>query len=275
MLKSLGRGLAPLKSGAVTDASMKGVVVSCVLDLDVTKSASYPGTGQWWHNLVTAPADGSAQNDYHFTLGTNDGAATNDPAFTGSAGSPSAYFNMDGGDYLRIPANTDFINALHKTTGGTAFWIAIAFRAVDSGATTVLGTRTGSGTSNGIALTLSSSERFNLSQGNGSAQVSTSTDTQTAVTPGTDSVVIYTYSGGSVRSWVNRLSKLEQNITFGATSSAAAGRLTLGATAADGSAVANNTRIYALSMGNAFIDDADAAKIFAAYESRHVRDYTP
>lgn len=273
----LGRGLSPLKRNAgPTDPSIKGVVSSCVFDLDATKTASYPGSGQIWYNMVAAPADGSAQSAYNFTLGNANTSSTDDPTFTGSAGSPSAYFALDGGDFFRIGSNTPFVEALHKTTGGTNYWMAIVIRAVDGSTSPMLmATRNGT-TTNGIGFIMTSTERPNLDQGNGSASANAGALVSNQITVGTDTVVLFSYStSGAVRSWVNKTAKTDQTMTYGATSSAAAGRLTIGARPDGTSTLANGTRIMAASMGNAYIGDTEAAKIFALYEARHARDYTP
>lgn len=277
MIKNLGRGLSPLGrvAGApsVTDPSLKGVVSSCVFDLDATQSASYGGSGQVWANLVSAPADGSAQTAYDFTLGNTTSTASDDPAFNGSAGSASAYFSVDGGDLFRLGGNTTFINSLHKTTGGSDFWIAAAFRFVSSGSVQELFSDRGS-SNTGISWRISMSENLSVQQRGDSASV-TCTDT-VPLGNGADHVGIVSVSAsGSVRFWLNSATKTTNTITYNATTADAGNTLALASNGAGGSRLANGSRIYAYSMGNSFLDDAQTAQILALYEARHGRDYTP
>lgn len=250
------------------DPSLKAVVSSCVFDLDATKSASYSGSGQTWANLVPSPADGAAQSAYHFTI--------NGATFTGSAGDAAAYFSLNGSDNFTLAANTAFINALHKTTGGSDFWLALAYRFIQNDAAQRhISTQT-SGNAVGIATTAGSNENTGLTQGNGSAAASFSS-TGGAHVNGTDYVCIFSHShsGNQSRRWLNTTTKTEGAHTFGTTTSNASGALTIGSDSAAANDMPSGTRIYASSIGNAYIDDAAAALIFAEYESRHARDYTP
>jgi hypothetical protein len=150
MLTECGYGLRRTQmniSGTPASSYLDGVLASTVFDLDATIAASYPGSGLTWANLAT-PADGAAKTAYDFFLG--DGVtATTYPAFSGSAGNSAAYWSFDGGDYfdLKSGANTAFLRDAHKTTGGSDFWIAMAYRPVDGGVTQGLFTTTdGTGT---------------------------------------------------------------------------------------------------------------------------------
>jgi hypothetical protein len=64
-------------------------------------------------------------------------------------------------------------------------------------------------------------------------------------------------------------------MTFNTSTLDAAGALRIGAHTNGNAPVTNGTRIYAVAMGNAFLDDQQAAAILAVYEARHGRDYTP
>src|SRR5574343_994393 len=110
----------PAESG---DGSLSDVIASAVFDLDATQAASYPGSGTTWSNLVTAPADGSAQTAYDFYRG--DGStSTTYPTFNGTPGSAAAYWSFDGGDLfdLKSGANTTFLKNAHKSAGGGIGW---------------------------------------------------------------------------------------------------------------------------------------------------------
>ncbi len=262
------------KSGAAAVNSLKDIVSSCVFDLDATKSASYGGSGQTWANLVSAPADGSSQSAYDFVLGDTNAVTTDDPTFTGSAGSSSAYFALDGGDYFDIAsgANTNFLRDMHKTTGGSDLWFAIAFRYVDGGSqNTLFGTQAGSGVGMRVYVA-SSGDQVNVVQRGGS---SSTVSGGTALTDGADHLVVISHShgGNNTRIWVNTTTKTNVSQTFSTTTSDAANALSVAANGTHGALLANTTRIYAVAMGNAYIDDAEVALIAAEYNSRHGRSY--
>ena len=255
--------------------SLKDVVSSCVFDVDATIAASYGGSGQTWANLVTAPADGSAQAAYDFYLGAGSGGSSDDPTFTGTSGNAAAYFSLDGGDYftLKSASNTSFLNNLHKTTGGQDFWIAAAFQLADaSAAWPVMGTNP---TTNdeGIRVHVSSGEAVTLRQrGSGSVECASIN-----LSSGTNYTCLYSYSHGSgtVRYWINTVTATSESFSFSTSTSNPAGALSLFAANGGTNFAGTGTRVYAAAMGNAYIGNTEAAAIFAAYESRHGRDYTP
>ena len=91
MLKNLGfnrPGIRQQPPAAASTAGLDSVLASTVFHVDAARSASYPGTGTTWANLVTAPADGGLQEDYNFTL---HGGLT----FTGTADDAGAYFQVE------------------------------------------------------------------------------------------------------------------------------------------------------------------------------------
>lgn len=275
MLLSLGRYLSPVNKSAA-DKSLKGVIASCVFDLDATKSASYSGTGQIWKNIVPVPADGAAQSAYDFTFGLTDSISTDDAAFTGSAGSASAYFSLDGGDVFRIPAMTTFLKNLQKTTGGSDWWWAMAFRYASNGnAQTFLSTRLSASTV-GISLQISAANQVQLGMRGDTANATTSSSALTALSTNTDYLLIGSFSAGqSFRWWLNSSTKTAISFVPNTCTTDASGLSTIGGSAATspGTQMGSGTRIYAVSMGNAYIDNAEAAKIIAAYNARHGRSY--
>src|SRR5262245_47416524 len=132
MFLKLGRYMSPgplVMSGESEDPAMPS---STVFDLDATQAASYPGTGTSLLNLEATPADGEAQSAYNYQFGDGSTSSTY-PTFTGSAGSPAAYFAMDGGDYFRGTSTfTQFLKDLHKNSDGASWWAAMAFRTPSS-----------------------------------------------------------------------------------------------------------------------------------------------
>ena len=256
------------------DGSLSDVIASAVFDLDATQAASYT-SGTTWSNLVTAPADGSAQTAYDFYTG-NGSTSTTYPTFNGSAGSAAAYWSFDGGDYFGIKsgANTAFFNALHKTTGGTAFWFAITLHKTDNTWSTaaLLANLASSTNYKGIEIGVLSTEVFSFGQGNGAGSATNNSGVQTSG----DFIVIYSYDGsGNIRRWVNTTTATTTAISFTASSDNAAYPMRIGSWG-DGSRALNaETRIYSVAGGNEYLDNTKAAAIIAALEARHARDYTP
>lgn len=270
----LGRGLGPRKLiGGAAPSYLNSVLASTVCDLDVTVAASYPGTGTTWANLVAAPADGASQTDYDFRTG--DGATSSTyPAFNGTAGSASAYWSLDTGDYfgLKSGTNTSFLAGLHKTTGGADFWMAVAYRHVANSAYQYpFATTANVASSIGLALETTNSNLFRIRQRGGSSTVIGSS----AVTAsnGTDYLVIasHSHSANQTRFWINSLSNVQVSHSFNTTTTDA----TLAAQAGKGNTnMADGTRIYSLALGNEYLDNTKAAAIIAHMEARHGRDYT-
>lgn len=263
---------------AAGPAFLNAVLASTVMDLDATLSASYGGTGQAWSNLIAAPADGAAQTAYDFYRGASVTATTDDPTFTGTAGSAAAYWAMDGGDYFRLVTgtNTTWLNNLHKTTGGSDFWYALAMRYNDGGGSAtqrILSTGINGGTAIGIASTVNSSERINhLQYGTSLSNGSNNTDT---LSSGTDYLLIvsHSHSGNNTRFWVNTRTAVNVAQTYSTTTSSAAGILTIGANADNSSPVVNGTRLYGCYMGNEYLDNTKAGLIFDHLNTRHGRTY--
>lgn len=260
---------------------LDAVLSSTVLDLDATVAASFPGSGQQWLNLTTAPADGSAKTAYDFDLGLTNSAAADDPTFTGTADTQSAYFSLDGADFFDFSSGTttpSFLKNLHKTTGGQAFWIAVGVRVI-AGTTTqsLFGYRTTTATSRGIRFDISTAERLTLAQGNGSATVNGTS--ATTLSSGTDYLLIVSApaGGGTIRFWFNTLTAEEVSLTYGATSTdpAASSVPKIAACGAGtGQNIMNNTtRIYSFAMGNEYLDNTKAGMIISHMNARHGRVY--
>jgi len=253
--------------------SVDQFIPSAVLDLDATIFNSYSGSGQVWSNLVPAPADGSAKTAYDFNLGDSSSPATNDPTFTGSAGSPSAYFALDGGDYFSDPANTAFLNNLQKTTGGTDFWIATAFRFINSGSIQSLWGTSNATTVVGAYANINASNLLQESLRGDTAVVSTVSGSFSALVNGTDYLYIVSFGPTQVRQWLNSLTKVEATFTKNTCVNNPGGNMNIAARMTGNNKLANGSRVYAFSAGNQYIDNADAARIFDIYSSRHGRNY--
>lgn len=274
----LGLGMGFVKTSpnvAGGDGSLEDVLASTVFDLDATQAASYPGSGTTWANLVTAPADGSAQTAYDFYTG--DGStSTTYPTFNGSAGSAAAYWSFDGGDNFRLKSgsNTTFLANLPKTGGGNDFWAAFAITVKTGGAQQNFFSVHNVLTNAGINIHSTASSLFR-SQQRGSVSVSALSGT--TIVDGSTYLFIVSHSADSntTRFWVNSGTAVEIAHTYSTQSSAASSPAGIGASYDGSFAVFSGTRMYSFAMGNEYLDNTKAAAIIAVLEARHARDYTP
>lgn len=237
---------------------LNAFISSTVFDVDATILQSYNG-GTTLFNFSDC-ADGSPRSAYNFAI-TN-------ATYEGTPGSMGSFFALGGTSLFSIAANTVFTRDLHKTTGGSDFWFAVADRSVDGGAIRLIGTMSASN-QNGFNLTQSSSERRQFIQGDGTTQVVSLSTSHPAVIAGVDYLYIGTYraSDGTFVSWLNQTTGVSETVTFNTTTTDAAVALRTFASATAG------TRAYAWSMGNAFIGDGDATLLRSIYRSRHGRHY--
>lgn len=265
----------PAESG---DGSLSDVIASAVFDLDATQAASYT-SGTTWSNLVTAPADGSAQTAYDFYRGDGSTSATY-PTFNGTPGDPAAYWSTDGGDYFRIKSgsNTAFLNSLQKTTGGSDWWAAIA---ITSG--TPASAQSFFSTGNSGATTSCVQARYSGSGGNidmrQRGQTSASIVASAAgLSASTAYLVIISHSHSSNQTsfWINTTTADVKAQTFATETTNATNPLSI---FVRGDLIAgfmgSGTRLYSFAMGNEYLDDTKAAAIIDALEARHNRVYAP
>lgn len=285
MLIGLASPVCHKPSAGGGSAYLDGVLASTCCDLDATIAASFT-SGQTWANLVASPADGASQTDYDFHLGAGSGSSTDDPTFTGSAGSQSAYFACDGGDFFTIKTMANcptFLKAHRTDRAGT--WVCIAFKGPTTTTSNVWWGNSFNAASMGvIGYTAGGpAAKFDIRhlQSNNSAtratllynDVGTETD---------DQIIIMSWDGTSTTSnfrvWWNSATKSEINVSFQTSTTDSDETWRIGAGSNSGAAdaiVENGSRIYHFSCGNAYIDDASAASIIAHLETRHGRDYTP
>lgn len=274
-------------ASAAPPAPILDTIASNVIDLDATLSASYDGSSQFWQNYCTTPADGSAKALFDMQRGDTSSASATDPTFNGSAGSPAAYFSLDGGDYFSLKSGVggpNFIKQLHQE--GLAIngvTLAMAFRYVDSGAAQNLAGNNSSGSTGnaGFRWGISSGDLENFMRNTGAASNSNNTVTSAlTLVNGTDYLIALTYD----RLAATRAVKMSINgATFTAQTApgALAGNIvdsdklfTIGSSRGASGTMASGTRIYAFSAFNSVLSDAELAALAAIYETRHARDYT-
>lgn len=261
-------------NGSGAGGDLSSVISSTCADLDATIAASYGGSGQTWSNMVLAPADGAAQTDYDFYRGTTSAVQSFDPVFNGSAGSQAAYWSFDGTQLFVIKSgvNPAFIKGMHKTSVGKG-WFAMAAKTPGSfGSDTLMGTTDATGPSHGmmIAFPSSTASRINRYAGAGQNSGPNCSDSVTS----TDTLMIYSWdftSGNSnnVRHWNNNRTKETLSFTLSADTTDCSNHFTLCALGDGGNPLSTGWQLRTAAVGNAFIDDSDAVKIFNLLNTRH------
>lgn len=242
------------------------VLASAVLQVEATNTTSYGGTGQAWANIIAAPADGSAQSAYDFRLGNSSGSESSDPTFTGTAGNSAAYFALDGGDFFELSgANTTFLNAFHKTTGGTDFTVVLAYNA---GSTTGGGLFSTQSSSTNLGFYITSSTTLSASFRGNTNNVITSFG---GVSATTDYLLIFSFeaSTGTIRKWHNNRTVSTFSTTLDTATADASVNLHLGSRSDGSSFMPAGSKFRGCVVGNAFIDSTKAGQIFDYYNTLH------
>jgi len=269
-VNSQGEGAASNVVVATPEAppDLSTIEATALMDIDATVLASYSGTGVTLTNLV-------ASTNTAYDLYRGDGATSGRyPTFAGTPGDPAtAKFTLGTDDYFKIKnGNTAFLNNIHKTTGGSDHWFIIfgTFSAAVS-AQNFYSTKSG-GTQRGLAGSVNSAEVFRFDQYGDTANVQ-ATPATTLIT-GTPTFVAFSTpsGGGTVRHWMGTTTKVSTTRSFNATSTDPSQDLYICALT-DLSGEIENADIFAIAMGNGYLDDADIADIVAEYEARHGRSY--
>jgi len=280
MLKRLGYGLsggfkAPI---GASSAYLDSVVASVCCDLDATQTDSYPGSGQTWANLIASPADGAAQTDYDFYLGFTATTDGDEPTFNGTAGDTTAYWSFDGGDRfgLKSGVNTAFLNNLHKTTGGSDFWVAYAWNHVDTTWQNRFFFSTyGYSTTNGLIVGEYAQETVGLTQYTSGAANKTTSFISGAPQGDHIAVASHSHSTNETTIWLDTASGRVMSHTFTTNTTDPTGALTISGGTNGGVPLSSEDKLYSMAFGNEYLDDTKAAAIIAHLETRHGRDYTP
>jgi len=251
-------------------APLSDIVPSCVFDLDATLEASYDGTGQLWKNLVPAPADGELQTAYDFLLGTSSSPSTDDPTFNGTAGSPAAYFSLDGGDFFQIAGgNTAFLNKIHRTTDGTPLTVIAAVKTPTSGIIHCIGSA--SATLNSLTCQWTSSatrmQMFQAGAVNGFGQ------SHTGGAANANNFLTYTKNAAtdSIGMGANTSTLTSYSPAPNATSANLTEPLRIGFGGSGASA--NGLWFYSVAVFNEILDATAIAAVKAQLELRHERTY--
>ena len=273
MLQKLG--LTACHATSSGPVSLDGVLPSAIFDLDATLAGSYPGTGQVWTNLVAVPADGSSAASNNFHLGVDASADATDPAFSGSAGSPAAYFSFDGGDYFYQQAISTYISNGHRTDISNPLTFAIAFNTGSTAFQYIMGIGVTSG-GQGYGIRISSSQLQVFGRGD-SANISYNISAGAVVSAATDYLLIVSMNvnAGTGKYWLNNRAGVSFTPlnTTPLTSPTDTNALCIGAGIARANPMPSGTKIYHASAFNAVLNDASAGLVFDHLNARHGRTY--
>jgi hypothetical protein len=256
----LGFGLGFNKSGSsLADTSIQSIIPEAVFQID---AMGYSGSGVLMPNRVPAPFDGSPKSTYDFQLG--DGVtATTFPTFSGSGA--TAKFTTDGDDYIQmIAANTTFIDALHKTTGGQEYTFIFGGFFTNTGATrTMFSTLNSGATNGGVGQVITNLEAFQSQQRGSGATVSRNTTRDTYNGVNIFCAQSVAAGGGTVLTLVNDASE-SGTLTYTSSTTSASGKPTLMGRGGATAPMANTEEFHWAIM---------IAKALSAAELLTVQDY--
>jgi hypothetical protein len=249
--------------------------IGALWDLDATLSASYAGSGQTWANIITAPADGSAQTAYDFYPGSDGSASGDDPAFNGPANDPAAYWSLDGNDkFVLAGGNTAAVKGFHKTAGGQPATIILAVRmpASYSGTAGYFG-NTSTASAEGIEMRITSGAANQLIQRAGSLN---SLSTPFSSTPSAGAIHLMAfaldYTGGTLKTALDARSFTSRTLSSRATAADPSASFGIGWGGANDVGL-NGTRLYGCYAFNKLLSDAELSGVIDVLNSRHDRTY--
>lgn len=244
--------------------------------LEATHTASYAGTGQTLSSLIPSPSDGTAQAANSASRGATTSSSTDDPTFSGTAGTASACFTLDGGDSFTQQNATltsaSILNNAHRSdvTGAYIAWAGIV--PLDNSVAHGLCGNASSGTQQGFELSISTSGVLQFIQ-RGATSLTVS---MLGVPRGVPVLIIVSWNGAAatnnIRCWINTTTKAQFSGTFGTATAATNRNMTIcGSNALK--PMANGTVFRSFLYGNSFIDNAQVRQIFALLQTRHGISY--
>lgn len=259
--------------------SIQSIVSEALFDLDATQSDSYGGTGQTWANLVTSPHDGETQTTYDCWLGSGSGASSDDPSFTGTAGSSSAYFAMDGGDFFKMKTNTDTLKGVMRpntdTHGYDLTWIFALQTPTTTTNYSLAHNRGTLNSTNGLFAVIQSTPRINYQHKEASYNSNTvNINNNFSAVRERHFIIKVDKTANTVTVWENG-TKLTPGTGFTTFSADAAGNMAFGAYPSDAPALymPNGTRFRAVGLILKAVTDTEATNLFNEYQTRHGNIY--
>jgi len=257
-ITSTVRGVSVVNSYTINvEAGAFNMPSSCVIDIDASQSACYPGSGQSLTNLVSG---GSAYN-YHLGT-THDAVDAYDPNYNANG-----YFEFDGTEVLEmttLPGASDFLSTLHKQDGGSNFWhgCLIRFTSGISGYPYSFGLTTMEMNGNRFRPSITAGGLGNLFK-----------DTSFTATTNTWYACLFTYSHdtGIGRVYSNSITPTFTKKVFMRNSAAHAYSLppSIGGYSFSFGRVGAGTEIAGVYAGNEFLYEEDALRVMRLLEARH------
>lgn len=272
MIRTRTRG----RSAGLSRKSISGYAPSPVCQIDATLAVSYPGSGQPFYNIITSPADGSAQSAYDYVLGLDNSVATDDPTFTGSAGSPSAYFAFDGGDYFGLSgSNTSFLANAHRTDVSNPFWAALSFKSGAIVNSQYLFGTTQSASNTGIRVAVNSVGGVSVAISDGTTNVSNTMLASGTVVEAVDYLLVFSYNN-TAQTWsvaINSRTFTTGSVVLTPITAAASIKFNVGTAGTSTIRVLSGGLIRGYSMGQGTLNNTQLSTIVDYYNRLHGRTY--
>lgn len=239
-----------------------GVTVEC--DFDITSSDSYSGTGTAWSSLESGCEDLTFTGD-----------------FVGTAGTQSAYLDIDSGEYLHFGSsvsdgteNPSALAAIANPAGGGQYWVAMAYRQGDD-------PNTGSGPffgnfgggSDTFSFEYAGTGNLGLRYKGAALEV---LEQEFGVLPRRNEILIFNFDhdAGKLRVFRNLDEYYEVDYTATAVAQASPWGFRFFSNATQHN-TADNKRLYAISIGEGVIDRTKARGIISTYNARRGIIFTP
>lgn len=252
---------------------LDGVEPSTVFQLSSAIEASTDGADGFYNNIVPFSSPNSAYDFEDMEAVDDDTAVIN---LVGTAGTQSAYHNLDGSQYWRLNGtNPDPLK--HACRSGTSGWFAIAWQTADSTSDGVmlLDTRHDDYTGTGIFIRKQGNEKVQMYVANPSGTAFALSSVQD-VPLSTDTVTLVSWDGSNVNFWVDRSGTKETKaLVFPTnTTSESTQQSYMLANYAEGNRNNSSNQIYGMAYGTAFIDsDAQAVAMMENLETMYNRTF--
>lgn len=274
--RGLNKGLSSSGGGgAPVSPYLDGVLASCICDLDATISDSYGGTGQTWSNLITSPSTGELQTDYDFHLGADSSSDTTDPTFTGTAGTTSAYFSHDGGDFFTCKDNATYLSNAYRTDISNPTTIVVCLQLASTAFQYLFG-QGEFNTNRGWSLRMNSGTLQTLAYGDVTfANETVKSSPSIAATTDTCFIFSVDQNAGTGKQAINSTTMTAwttSGVTFTGPASTSWSFL-IGAALNNASPIKSGSRVYHFSAFNEVFDDTKTSAVVSHLNTRHNRTY--
>lgn len=230
-----------------------------LVDIDVTQTASFAGTG-----ATTLVNLGTGGEDYNYDIQGN-------PIYYGDPNGKKSYLLFDGNDFLKQATSaTSIQDTFHMTGAEMTMMMAFRYR----GAGDLWSDKDSNNTSRGVSWLLFAGGKPGWLMTNGSVGTLTSFGTA-SVTADNDYVIGSTLEDGvAADSFINQLKEQLNDNSISATTSGVASYVpNIGARGNDTVILTSGTRFMAFSMWDKRLTDAEVSAVMVEYATRHDRGY--